>query len=221
MVGGGGIRPMAVADLAEVARVHCAVLAEGFLARLGPVVLTHVYAGALTAPGAVGLVADDGRGVGGFLLATAGTGALFRHILLRRSLALAPLVLRAIVREPGVLGRMVETLRYPARRRPISEPTGGDAELIAIALLPDHRSQGYGRAMVDALNQTFRARGVRSYAVSVYASNARANGFYRDLGFELAHDFSMYGRPWRLYRRRLLPERESIENQGQGTLAAD
>src|SRR5262249_6477107 len=78
------------ADLAEVARLHCDVLPDGFLAQLGPRVLYQVYAGAASAPGTVWLVRRHGSDIAGFLLATTDTRALLRHILLRRGLNMIP-----------------------------------------------------------------------------------------------------------------------------------
>jgi ribosomal protein S18 acetylase RimI-like enzyme len=62
-----------------------------------------------------------------------------------------------------------------------------------------YRGRGLGRGLVNALNETFRAQGVRSYKVSVLQSNQGANGFYRALGFQHALEFELYQKKWNLY----------------------
>jgi ribosomal protein S18 acetylase RimI-like enzyme len=193
------------ADVAEAGRIHCAVLPDGLLARLGPGVLSEVYAGALDAPGVVALVVrHDGR-LGGFLLATADTRALFRHVLRRRGLRLVPRLLAAVGRRPEVLVRLVESLRYPATLGDGQQAAAEGAELLALAVRPECRSAGYATALVTALDDRFRRTGVDAYSVGVYSSNAGANGLYRRLGFQPAHEFRMFGAAWTRYRRPLGP----------------
>ena len=91
----GGLDGLRPDDLEEIARLHCAVLPDGFLAELGPRGLYHIYAGAATAPGSIWLVKRREREIAGFLLATVDTRALFRHIVVRRALCLVPALLRA------------------------------------------------------------------------------------------------------------------------------
>ncbi len=197
-----GIDLLCPADLEEVCRIHCALLPEGFLAQLGPAVLYEIYAGALTAPGVIGLVARHER-TRGFLLATVDTRVLFRHVLLRRALPLGARLLGTICRHPGLLGRSLESARYPATLGGARDDPAYGAELIAIGVRPECRSLGYATAMVEALNREFRRRGVAAYTVAAYSSNEPAQTFYRKLGFEVLHEFRMYGAAWTRYRLRL------------------
>ncbi len=189
-------------DVEAVARLHCVVLREGFLPQLDPAILVHTYAAAVGDPATVALVLRSEREIAGFLLATTDARALFRRVLGRRGLPLALVVLRAIARRPSVIWRVLETFRYSARRSP-DAGTRREAELVSIGILAGHRGKGYGAALIRALNAEFARRGVRSYTVAVYSDNGQGNGLYRQLGFELAHAFEMYGRSWRLYRLRV------------------
>jgi ribosomal protein S18 acetylase RimI-like enzyme len=188
-------------DAEHVARIHRAVLAEGFLARLSPRVLREIYAGAVTASGAIGLVARSGGDLGGFVLGTTDTRALFQHVLRRRGLVLGLVILGDVVRKPCLLRLVLESLRYPSR---LHHASGGRVpELVAIGVLPEHRTQRVGSALVRALDAEFGRRGVRAYEVSAYASNLAAGAFYRRLGFQPSREFVMYGRSWAVYRRDL------------------
>jgi ribosomal protein S18 acetylase RimI-like enzyme len=188
------------ANLEEICQIHRAALPDGFLARLGPAVLYEIYAGAASSPSVIWLVRRYGAGIAGFLLATVDMRALFRHILLRRGPRLVPHLARAASRDPRLVGRMLESLRYPWTRGGGHASPSGDAELVAIGVRPEYRSNGYATAMIRGLNAAFLRRRVSSYTVSVYASNAGANAFCRKLGFEVLHDFEMYGVAWTRYR---------------------
>jgi ribosomal protein S18 acetylase RimI-like enzyme len=199
------IEAMRYTDVEEICRLHCALLPGGVLVRLGPAVLYQIYLGALKAPGVIGLVARDGRDVGGFLVATANTRVLFCHILLRRALPLGTRLLQVACRHPDLVARMVESLRYPKTLDHAAAGPGRSGELMAIGIRAESRSQGYGKALVDTLNQEFRRLGVAVYTVATYASNKSARAFYEKLGFEVAHEFRMYGARWVRYQRRLEP----------------
>lgn len=194
---------MTKSDVEEVARVHCAVLPDGFLVRLGPAVLSQIYAGALTSPGVVGLVARHGEEVGGFLLATPDTRAFFRHVLLRRALPLGIRLLAAACRNAALVGRMLESARYPATLGGAGHTSSSRAELIAIGVRPESRSLGYARAMIDVLNREFGRMGVARYTVTAYSSNEPAQRFYQAQGFQRLCEFRMYGAMWTRFELQL------------------
>ena len=55
-----------------------------------------------------------------------------------------------------------------------------------VAVLPEARGGGVGRALMDRFEAEMRARGVVSYGLDVMAGNEVARRFYEGLGFELA-----------------------------------
>jgi ribosomal-protein-alanine N-acetyltransferase len=59
-----------------------------------------------------------------------------------------------------------------------------DAELMRIAVLPDYRGQGIGKALLDALFKTALSLGAKRVFLEVRASNEVALGLYRSRGFE-------------------------------------
>jgi ribosomal protein S18 acetylase RimI-like enzyme len=56
------------------------------------------------------------------------------------------------------------------------------AELETLAVLPEHRGQGIGSALVERMHEELRRLGVDHFVVSVIASNADAVRFYERLG---------------------------------------
>jgi ribosomal protein S18 acetylase RimI-like enzyme len=158
--------------------MHASEISEGFLPALGRPFLARLYRRVVRSPQAFLLVADDeGRPVG-FVAGSEDVGALYRSFLVHDG-ALA--ALRALPRIVRSVRRVVETLRYP---------TGGAdlpaAELLAIAVAPDARGRGIGRALVEALTAEFRRRNVDGVRVVVAADNERALRLYEACGFRPA-----------------------------------
>ena len=56
------------------------------------------------------------------------------------------------------------------------------AQLETLAVLPGHRGQGIGTALVERMHEELRRLGASHYVVSVIASNADAVRFYERLG---------------------------------------
>lgn len=67
-------------------------------------------------------------------------------------------------------------------------------EVVVLALLPDHESQGLGRALLRTVVEDFRARGFKRVFLECSTDpSARSFGFYRHLGWrptgtQVAHD---------------------------------
>jgi ribosomal protein S18 acetylase RimI-like enzyme len=55
-----------------------------------------------------------------------------------------------------------------------------------LAVLPEARGGGIGRALMERFEAEMRARGVVSYGLDVMAGNEMARRFYEGLGFEVA-----------------------------------
>lgn len=82
-------------------------------------------------------------------------------------------VCRVAERKGEVAGYLVATILAPT------------AELQNVATAPEHQRGGVARALLDDLVATCRARGVRSLALEVRASNAAAQTLYRAYGFRV------------------------------------
>ncbi len=83
----------------------------------------------------------------------------------------------------------------------------GDGGYIAsIAVAPESRRQGIGRALLDGVKQKFIARGATSMALHVRAGNEPAIALYRQFGFVTAAQVPGYyadGTPALLMKARL------------------
>jgi ribosomal protein S18 acetylase RimI-like enzyme len=166
------------ADVDVAATMHASEISEGFLPSLGHPFLARLYRRVVRSPRSFLLVGDDdGRAVG-FVAGSENVGELYRSFLLHDGV---PAALRALPRIVRSGRRVFETLRYPAGDNDLPE-----AELLAIAVAPDARSQGIGRALVEAFTAELRRRDVDGARVVVAADNERAVRLYEACGFKPA-----------------------------------
>jgi ribosomal protein S18 acetylase RimI-like enzyme len=56
-------------------------------------------------------------------------------------------------------------------------------ELESLSVLPSHRGQGIGSALLDAVDDAFEARGIRDVIVGALAANDAALRLYERRGF--------------------------------------
>jgi len=178
------IRPARVGDAAAMARLHAGGMPDAFLPTLGHGFLTRLYRALATDPQAVALVAESVDGVVGFAAGVVSVGGFYRRFA-RRHGAVAALAAAPRLARPTVLRRLLETVRYPAQ----ASDTGGplpDAELLSIAVAPDRRTGGTGRALADGVLRGLAERGAEEIKVVVGAANDGANDFYARVGFRPA-----------------------------------
>ncbi|MFC4584917.1 GNAT family N-acetyltransferase [Sphaerisporangium corydalis] len=69
---------------------------------------------------------------------------------------------------------------------PADPGLGLDAEILALAIHPDHQRHGHGRALLRTVAADLCADGFGSLAIRVLAVNERARRFYTSLGGVLA-----------------------------------
>jgi glycosyltransferase involved in cell wall biosynthesis/ribosomal protein S18 acetylase RimI-like enzyme len=178
------IRPARTTDAAAMARLHTGAMPDAFLPTLGHGFLTRLYRALATDPQAVALVAERVDGVVGFAAGVVSVGGFYRRFA-RRHGAVAALAAAPRLARPSVLRRLLETVRYPAQ----ASGTGGplpDAELLSIAVAPQCRTGGTGRALADGVLRGLAERGAEEIKVVVGAANGGANDFYARVGFRPA-----------------------------------
>jgi ribosomal-protein-alanine N-acetyltransferase len=62
----------------------------------------------------------------------------------------------------------------------------GEAEILTLAVHPDARRQGLGRALVESAATTAQTLGAEAFWLEVATDNAAATALYADAGFEAA-----------------------------------
>lgn len=83
----------------------------------------------------------------------------------------------ALLAEPPVFATLAET------GFALGRVVADEAELLTIAVAPEARRQGEGRALLDGFLRTARARGAETAFLEAAADNAAALALYRWSGF--------------------------------------
>ena len=69
---------------------------------------------------------------------------------------------------------------------------GGAAWVIRLGVLPSFRGRGLGRALMEALEERFRAAGMQELSLSVHPENRPARSLYDSLGYRVAETIPAY-----------------------------
>lgn len=78
---------------------------------------------------------------------------------------------------------MVATRERDAVAFGLALTAGDDGELLTIAVHLDHRREGLGRGILEALDTEAKRRGLQRWVLEVARNNAPALGLYKSAGF--------------------------------------
>ncbi len=177
------------------AELHRAGIDTGFLSSLGNTFLRQLYRAIPSCPAGFGFAWEEPDGaVLGFIACAESTGRVYKQALLRRGILMALPLARFLVR-PAVIRRMIATLRYPSQ---VGDELPA-AEVLSIAVSPQARGKGVGKALMKAAMDEFHRRGIEMVKVAVWAGNETANHFYERCGFTLAMQREHHGLPMNIY----------------------
>jgi glycosyltransferase involved in cell wall biosynthesis/ribosomal protein S18 acetylase RimI-like enzyme len=181
------LRPARPGDADALSRLHREAMPTAFLPTLGDRFLRHLYRALATDEAAITIVAEDREGIVGFATGVSSVRSFYRRFLVRHGLPAAASALPAL-RRPGVVHQMRETLAYPnGAGTHLPAP-----EILSIAVAPEARSRGVGRALVDRVVRGLSDGGVEELKVVVGADNEAANAFYQRVGFRHRASLSVH-----------------------------
>lgn len=180
--------PFSSAQLASIADLHRAEVAEGFVSSLGDRALRLLYTHVASSRRCglfLAYPAGEDEPVG-YICGTADTAALYREFLLSRwwvAPRLAPQLL-----SPARLRRGLETLRYPHR----ADATLPRAEIVNFVVAPSARGSGAAEALFARLTQWFQENGCGQFKIVTGEQQQRAHGFYLKMGAQLHSHTSIH-----------------------------
>lgn len=191
------LRPVTLAELDDVTRIHCAAFPTSALTRLASGAVRRYYEWQRTGPHDARIMGAFVRHeMAGFCVAGVFRGALGgfvrRHryylaarVLLKPWFLMHPETRSRVRRGFGILMR---TARRAAQPPAAAEHFG----ILSIAVDPRFRRCGVGRALVADAEQTARERGFDHVILTVDPANTEAIRFYEALNWEPASDST----PW-------------------------
>ncbi|MBC7236067.1 MAG: GNAT family N-acetyltransferase [Chloroflexi bacterium] len=187
--------PLRVEHAAAAAAIHAEGQPGTFLSRLGLPFLSALYAQMASSPLCFGFVAtQEGGEIIGVVVGTTDTAAVFKEMLLKRGYKLVWPIVRALWRDPALLGPIMRTAFYPGQVESAGQAKGAMGELFSIGTAAGHRGQGIGRALFQALAKEMRRRGMAGMGLVVEADNATARRFYEYNGMHPERSLLLYGR---------------------------
>jgi ribosomal protein S18 acetylase RimI-like enzyme len=172
------LRPATEADVEPAVALHRRAIPYSLNSRLGAAHLARAYRVLGADATSMVVVAARAATVVGVVVASLDPGALERRILLgigpRGWLGIAA----GLARRPALLAEILRPGRPVAHAGRAVVP-----RLIAIAVDAAGRERGVGRALVGAVDDFCRRRGVAAYHLDTRADNAAALAFYSRCGF--------------------------------------
>lgn len=178
------ITQMTPEHLEEVAEVHTMSFDGFFLTFLGPKFLKLLYSEVMREPESVTLIAleRDSQKVIGFIVGITEQDNFYKRLAMTRAPIFALASLTAVVRRPSIIPRLLRVFTYPQNK----QKSATEALLMSLAVHPKAAANGIGHRLVSSFITQMQAQGVTQISLMTDKNNnAKANGFYRKLGFEV------------------------------------
>ena len=172
------VRPGVCADARSVAALHTDLIADGFLATLGPRFLGRLYRRMLRSSRSFVIVGDAVGAVCGFVAVAEDTRGFYRDFLVRDGVLAGLVALPRVLHAPR---HVWETFRYGTA---VGEGVLPRAEILAVAVAPSQQGHGLAVRLVTEALAELRRRGVPSARVVTAVDNEAACRTYERAGFE-------------------------------------
>lgn len=183
-------------DLSDIADIHIKAFPGFFLTAMGKSFVREYYRAVLEFPENLCFVATEEERTVGFVVGF-GNPPAFYTFYKKRRVRLISLVLRAILTNPGLLGRVLVNLK----RVSSVEGSSSEVELSSVGVEPSLTGTGVGRSLIQAFVNLARERGYQSiYLTTDAEENDRVNLFYIKQGFILERTFLSGSRKMNQYR---------------------
>lgn len=177
------VRQVSPADATAIARIYMEAFPSLRLSRLGAEFATRYISRLLSAPQAIGVVAESLSGEClGFAIGYSGLSADVQRWLFRRPVEMAWAATAAVARRPALL---VDILRGAAAQGAPTLDANG-AFLVSIAVSRESHGQGFGRALLTAFVAVASRAGAGTVWLEVAPDREAAMKLYDSFGFRHA-----------------------------------
>ncbi|MCS7259813.1 MAG: GNAT family N-acetyltransferase [Anaerolineae bacterium] len=191
------IQPYTRAYARDAAEIHIEGQPGTFLTRLGKDFLIRLYELFAELPDVFGVVAVNGEMVTGVGFAAMDTRQLFHTIKSRYWHRLLWPVVRQVLRDPGLIGQLLQSIRYPSTLKPLPD----EAEILFVGLRHSYMRQGIGPRILDQLLEEAYRRGAMRAVGTVEKKNRAVRWMIARLaGARVDQEIVLNGRKMLVYR---------------------
>ncbi len=191
---GFDIRAVRLGDIPSVVGVHLASFQRFFLTFLGRSFLEHLYLEIAKDPTGVFFVATSRDGtLLGFAAGVQHLPEFYRRLKTERLLTFAMASIRAALRRPSIIPRLLRARSAPRQ----ASDASCSATLMSIAVAPEAKGLGAGKLLIHAFLKEMARRGIPQISLTTDRDNNEATlGFYQGLGFSLVREFQTQEGRW-------------------------
>lgn len=184
------IRQLKLEDYERLASIHKSAFSDFFLSSLGLQFLEIYYKSCLSEPTsiAVGIV-DEQENVIGFATGTLKAKGYHKRLFFKNIFSFLRSIARSAIANPQIIYRLIKNIE----KKPNDSDKKDYAELLSIAVLPELKGSGAGKALLESFEQEVKVNGTNRIALTTdYNNNERVIAFYQKFGYEIFYDFTTY-----------------------------
>jgi ribosomal protein S18 acetylase RimI-like enzyme len=189
-------------DAEKIARIHQQALPDTFLSSLGLSFLTEMYSALADDFKSIIFIAEEKKIILGFVSGILDSNTFIKRVLLHSPLKLGCKISWQILKNPYIIGKLLQTLRYG----PMCFVENVDTELLAIAVIPEVQRSGLGSTLFTSLLEELQQRKVKKLKVLVGQELISAQNFYKKNNFIWQRTIELYGKKKDILVKELTPK---------------
>jgi hypothetical protein len=166
----------------QVAQIHIEGQPGTFLTNLGEEVLTTLYEEIIASKWGFGIAAVEGDLVIGVIIITSNRRELFNYLKYRCSWRLLWPLLKQLIRKPGLLRNILDSLRYPQKISVGTKGGEGNAEYLFLGVRKGFQRQHVGFALCVASIGACLERGICRLVALIDSGNYKVKEGLKESG---------------------------------------
>jgi ribosomal protein S18 acetylase RimI-like enzyme len=184
------IRAAYISDFNALADIHVKAFGNFFLTSLGIGFLRTYYKASLKNRESIAFCATDPDGnIIGFSSGCTKAAGFHKRLLIANSFPFLFQGIGLVFTHPKAILRLVKNLE----KNENANDDGNYAELLSIAVLPSHKDQGIGKALIRAFEEEAHKKGCKKISLTTdFEENKDVLFFYKNSGYYVFYDFKTY-----------------------------
>ncbi len=171
--------------------VHNQAFKGFFLTSLGDKFLNLYYNSVMKSDdGLVVCLLDENENTLGFAAGTKHSKGFHKKILKKNLFSYIRILFIVLITRPKAIFRLFKNLNKKVEG---AEDDGNYAELLSIAVPPEHNGKGYGKKLLFAFEDELKNSNVRKIALTTdFYDNESVLAFYKKTGYDIFYEFTAF-----------------------------